>query len=167
MQQPGFRFYSMVLILLILSVLLVVLLKTCHRKSRERQESTGMVSHPTAIPTTLELTPAPQSTAFPASTPTITSDPPPRTTPIPMFSSTPTSRSTPIIRTGLTTSPPLFPTPIPTSASRTAIYTCTVRKTCAEMSSCEEAYYHLNICGNKRLDRDNDGVPCENICPGG
>ncbi|WP_420230694.1 excalibur calcium-binding domain-containing protein [Psychrobacter sp. ER1] len=22
-------------------------------------------------------------------------------------------------------------------------------------------------CGNTRLDRDKDGVPCESICPGG
>ncbi|WP_233094013.1 excalibur calcium-binding domain-containing protein [Azotobacter chroococcum] len=32
------------------------------------------------------------------------------------------------------------------------------------MSSCEEAQYHLKECGNGRLDRDNDGVPCEAVC---
>jgi deoxyribonuclease-1 len=33
------------------------------------------------------------------------------------------------------------------------------------MSSCAEARYHLEQCGNGRLDRDNDGIPCESICP--
>lgn len=164
MQQPGFRFYSMVFIVLTLSVLLVVLLKTCHKESRKGQESTGMVAHPTATPS-LEPAPIPQSTTIP--TPTITPDPLPTAIPAPMFTSAPTPRPTPASRTGLTTSPLLFPTPVSASASRTIIYSCTLRKTCAEMSSCEEANFHLHICGNKRLDRDNDGVPCENICPGG
>lgn len=39
-------------------------------------------------------------------------------------------------------------------------------KTCGEMASCAEAQRAL-ACGNGRLDRDNDGVPCESICPGG
>ncbi|MCZ7545009.1 MAG: excalibur calcium-binding domain-containing protein [Anaerolineae bacterium] len=34
------------------------------------------------------------------------------------------------------------------------------------MTSCEEAYACLNA-GNRDLDRDGDGVPCESICPGG
>jgi micrococcal nuclease len=46
-------------------------------------------------------------------------------------------------------------------------YTCNCSKTCGEMSSCEEAYYQLEVCGCTRRDGDNDGVPCENICPGG
>jgi deoxyribonuclease-1 len=45
-----------------------------------------------------------------------------------------------------------------------AKYSCTPRKKCGEMESCEEAYFHLEECGNKRLDRDNDGIPCESIC---
>jgi len=45
-------------------------------------------------------------------------------------------------------------------------YSC-AKKYCKNMSSCEEAYYKLNTCGHGRLDRDNDGVPCESICPGG
>jgi hypothetical protein len=48
-----------------------------------------------------------------------------------------------------------------------AKYSCSPRKTCKQMSSCEEAQYHLNVCGNKGLDRDKDGIPCETICPGG
>lgn len=42
-------------------------------------------------------------------------------------------------------------------------YSC-VRKTCKAISTCQEAYHQLNVCGNSGLDRDNDGVPCENIC---
>ncbi len=41
------------------------------------------------------------------------------------------------------------------------------KKTCKQMSSCEEAQYKLNQCGHTRLDRDKDNVPCENICLGG
>ncbi|WP_083455615.1 excalibur calcium-binding domain-containing protein [Sphingopyxis sp. 113P3] len=32
------------------------------------------------------------------------------------------------------------------------------------MNSCEEAYFYLNQCGLHRLDRDDDGIPCESIC---
>ena len=39
-------------------------------------------------------------------------------------------------------------------------------RTCGQMSSCAQAQKALQ-CGNSRLDRDNDGVPCESICPGG
>ncbi len=38
---------------------------------------------------------------------------------------------------------------------------CGSKTTCAEMSSCEEAMYFLNQCGQRRLDRDGDGIPCE------
>lgn len=38
--------------------------------------------------------------------------------------------------------------------------------TCGQMANCEQAKQALE-CGNKRLDRDKDGVPCESICPGG
>lgn len=39
-------------------------------------------------------------------------------------------------------------------------------RTCTQMASCEQAKQALK-CGNKSLDRDKDGVPCESICPGG
>ncbi|MCT8534083.1 excalibur calcium-binding domain-containing protein [Glaesserella parasuis] len=42
-------------------------------------------------------------------------------------------------------------------------YDCDKRY-CKEMVNCDEAYYHLKICGLVRLDRDGDGVPCENVC---
>ena len=37
-------------------------------------------------------------------------------------------------------------------------------KYCKNMRSCAEAKYYLNQCGLDRLDRDNDGIPCENVC---
>lgn len=48
-------------------------------------------------------------------------------------------------------------------------YSCSPRKTCSKtIRSCEEAYWLLNNCSwGGALDRDNDGVPCENLCPGG
>lgn len=39
-------------------------------------------------------------------------------------------------------------------------------RTCGQMANCEQAKQALK-CGNTRLDRDKDGVPCESICPGG
>nr|DAI54671.1 MAG TPA: Choline binding protein [Caudoviricetes sp.] len=32
------------------------------------------------------------------------------------------------------------------------------------MTSCAEAKYHLNECGESRLDLDGDCVPCQNVC---
>jgi len=43
-------------------------------------------------------------------------------------------------------------------------YSCSVRKTCGQMGSCAEAEFHLQQCGNRMLDRDGDGVPCESLC---
>lgn len=50
-------------------------------------------------------------------------------------------------------------------AATSGQFSCSPRKTCGQMSSCAEARYHLEQCGNGRLDRDNDGIPCESICP--
>lgn len=44
-------------------------------------------------------------------------------------------------------------------------FTCSVRKTrCAQMESCDEAFFYLTQCGVRSLDRDKDGVPCESLC---
>jgi endonuclease YncB( thermonuclease family) len=43
-------------------------------------------------------------------------------------------------------------------------YKCGTKAYCYEMGSCEEAQYFLNTCGLDRLDSDNDGIPCENLC---
>lgn len=36
-------------------------------------------------------------------------------------------------------------------------------RTCKEMRSCAQAQQAYR-CGNKRLDRDKDGIPCDNLC---
>ncbi len=41
---------------------------------------------------------------------------------------------------------------------------CGTKTTCSEMDSCEEATCYLIQCGLTRLDRDNDGIPCESLC---
>jgi len=61
----------------------------------------------------------------------------------------------------------LEPKPTPTPPPPSPSYTCDCSKTCSQMSSCEEAYYQLNTCGCSVRDGDNDGVPCESLCPGG
>jgi hypothetical protein len=43
-------------------------------------------------------------------------------------------------------------------------FSCDKKKKCGEMASCKEAKYHLQQCGNKRLDRNKDGIPCESLC---
>ncbi len=41
---------------------------------------------------------------------------------------------------------------------------CGAKRTCGEMSSCEEATFYLRQCGVKSLDRDGDGMPCASLC---
>lgn len=41
---------------------------------------------------------------------------------------------------------------------------CGAKKFCKEMRNCAEAAYYLQHCGLKRLDGDNDGIPCESKC---
>ena len=52
------------------------------------------------------------------------------------------------------------------SSTNSGDYNCE-REYCKYMISCEKAYYKFKQCGHYRLDGDGDGVPCENICPGG
>lgn len=47
---------------------------------------------------------------------------------------------------------------------RKAGYSCSGKRFCKHMESCSEAYFYLNECELGRLDRDNDGIPCESIC---
>jgi len=61
--------------------------------------------------------------------------------------------------------PEVKPEPVQTSTASNQDCSGLPRK-CGQMSSCEQAQKALQ-CGNGRLDRDNDGVPCESICPGG
>ena len=41
---------------------------------------------------------------------------------------------------------------------------CGAKRTCGEMTSCEEARFYLTQCGLSRLDKDKDGTPCEALC---
>lgn len=45
-----------------------------------------------------------------------------------------------------------------------AVFNCSGKRFCREIRSCAEAWFYLNECGVSRLDRDNDGIPCESIC---
>ena len=42
---------------------------------------------------------------------------------------------------------------------------CGPKRTCKEMSSCEEAKRYL-ACGLKHLDGNSDGIPCNKLCRG-
>jgi hypothetical protein len=41
---------------------------------------------------------------------------------------------------------------------------CGGKSTCKQMTSCAEARFYFSTCGIDRLDRDNDGIPCESLC---
>ena len=41
---------------------------------------------------------------------------------------------------------------------------CPQKITCPKIKTCEEAYYYLQKCKIKKLDRDKDGIPCEKLC---
>ncbi|WP_147273352.1 excalibur calcium-binding domain-containing protein, partial [Paracoccus lutimaris] len=44
-------------------------------------------------------------------------------------------------------------------------WSCSPRRTCSQIGSCEEARWYLQNCPwGGRLDRDNDGILCESIC---
>ena len=38
------------------------------------------------------------------------------------------------------------------------------RKNCSQIKTCEEAYFLLEKCNQRSLDRNGDGVPCEKLC---
>ena len=48
--------------------------------------------------------------------------------------------------------------------SKNEAFSCRSKTKCGQMDSCAEARFYLTECGLRRLDRDNDGVPCESIC---
>lgn len=62
------------------------------------------------------------------------------------------------------------PAALPTPAANDPVFddsgdfSCETRKTCGMMSSCDEAMFQLQQCGNTRLDGDSDGTPCQSIC---
>lgn len=58
----------------------------------------------------------------------------------------------------------LNPTTRSPSAAQSAKFRCGSKQSCLQMTSCEEARFYLQQCGQVRLDRNADGVPCEALC---
>ena len=54
------------------------------------------------------------------------------------------------------------------AATPNAVYaaTCGQKRHCSQMSSCDEAHFYLTHCGVKSLDRNKNGMPCEELCAG-
>ena len=50
---------------------------------------------------------------------------------------------------------------------QTAAADCSDDKNCQQLNTCSEAMFYYQQCGRKELDKDNDGVPCDNLCPKG
>ncbi len=42
---------------------------------------------------------------------------------------------------------------------------CGSKRYCSQMNSCEEANFYLSHCNVQSLDKNRNGVPCENLCP--
>lgn len=73
-----------------------------------------------------------------------------------------TTGSTAPVQNVQSTPAPLVEQPVAPPAGAS----CNGARTCGDMSTCEQAYACL-AGGRSSLDRDKDGVPCEDICPGG
>ena len=58
---------------------------------------------------------------------------------------------------------PVTPTAVLTSAASSG-FSCSGKRYCREMTSCEEAKFYLAQCGVRSLDGNHDGVPCEALC---
>ena len=58
------------------------------------------------------------------------------------------------------------PVPAPTSPPASGGFTCSGKRYCREMTSCEEAKFYLTQCGVRTLDGNHDGIPCEKVCNG-
>ena len=41
---------------------------------------------------------------------------------------------------------------------------CGKKHRCSQMASCDEARFYFTRCGEKALDGNNDGEPCESLC---
>lgn len=86
-------------------------------------------------------------------------------------------RSTAILSALVLVAPPIIAGPVPAGSKPVraadfirlaSSYSCSGRKTCTRIGSCDEARWYLANCSwGGKLDRDNDGVPCEDLCPGG
>ena len=56
------------------------------------------------------------------------------------------------------------PNALKTASSLGANAACGKKHLCRQMKSCEEAKIYLLQCAVKSLDRNGNGVPCENLC---
>ncbi len=113
---------------------------------------------PSVEPVQPETTPSTSPVVEQAATPKQTVPKPvPTPPPAPQLAPTPT----------LVSAPAPKPEPEPYTPPTSSQFNCSVKKTCPQMRSCEEAYFYLNTCGDRQRDGDKDGVPCEDICPGG
>jgi endonuclease YncB( thermonuclease family) len=54
----------------------------------------------------------------------------------------------------------------PTRAVPVMLYDmeCGKKHRCSQMASCDEARFYFTRCGEKALDGNNDGEPCESLC---
>ena len=62
---------------------------------------------------------------------------------------------------------PIIPTPEPEEPAPDNQVSCSSDTyNCGDFSSCSEVMEIFNQCDNdpNRLDRDDDGVPCESLC---
>jgi hypothetical protein len=48
--------------------------------------------------------------------------------------------------------------------SETDAYSCGAKRTCKQMTTCEEATFYLSSCGLRSLDGNGDGVACNGLC---
>lgn len=98
------------------------------------------------IPTEM-ITPKPSNTYVPTGKPTV----------IPTQYILPTSKPTQIIIPTIQVQQPIL-------NNEGENFSCNCAKTCAQMSSCAEAQYQLNVCGCGARDGDNDGIACDRQC---
>jgi endonuclease YncB( thermonuclease family) len=61
-------------------------------------------------------------------------------------------------------SSPASPAVSAPKAAASGGFSCSGKRYCREMTSCEEAKFYLMSCGAGSLDGDKDGVPCESLC---
>jgi hypothetical protein len=95
----------------------------------------------------------------------ISISPTPTLTLHPTITATASQTNTPTLTSTPTNTPSATPTPEPSS---TIEWACGVDNfNCSDFEGkCEQLEHYWNICSNdpSRLDRDNDGIPCEVQC---
>lgn len=57
--------------------------------------------------------------------------------------------------------PPATPAPAPPVNNG---WQCGSKPRCSQLRSCDEARYQLQVCGQRQLDANHDGTPCESLC---